>query len=233
MIGNFFTTIGILVNFGFDKVVRVGRLHRPWRFNIALYVIVLLLTWINNNFFYESIEKSQFYRMIGLSKSLNSISEACMKSTSDFNICSGQVELLIKNNKDYYGHLVEINGIEIVDNRKYNDRVPIYLADKIPAIDARIRITRNAVPNIRYSVFRSATFSIFQIMEKSNKIEEREVESPRTKFIKTTAIWRSAPHFSFLILMVFVGRLMQRSIVVQIELVNELERLEDEELEKV
>jgi hypothetical protein len=233
MIGNFFTTIGIWINIGFDKVVRAGRLHRPWRFNITLYVFVLLLTWVNNYFFYQSIEKSQLNRMIGLSKALNSVSTACMNSISDINICSGQVELLIKNNKDYYGHLVEINEIEIVENRKYEDRVPIYWTDKIPAINATIKITRNAVPIIWYSVFRSATFSIFQIMEKSNKIKEGEIESPRTKFINTTAIWRSAPHFSFLILMALVGRLMQRSIVVQIELVNELERLEDEELEKV
>ena len=81
------------------------------------------------------------------------------------------------NNADYYGNLVTINNEDAIlfsyDNRRYSDsREPISLGynkravSTIDALSATLNITRNSIPNIWSSVYRSITFSIVDVMKK-------------------------------------------------------------------
>lgn len=93
-----------------------------------------------------------------------------------------------------------------------------------------IEITRNSVPNIWYSVWRSATFSAGQIID---KIQDGKSNEEIERFITRTVMWRSFPHLSFLFLVFFASGFMRRSIIAQKELINELEELEAIELEEL
>jgi hypothetical protein len=158
-------------------------------------------------------------------------------SSNNTKRCISEIKTLLDNNADYYGNLVTINnkGATILsyDNRRYPDsRSPISLSDNkravstIDALDGVLNITRNSIPSIWPSVYRSVTFSIVDIMKKDG-IDKK------WSYIRSIAFPRSAPFLSFLLLALVVVYLLKKSILAQIELINEFEAEELEELEDI
>jgi hypothetical protein len=158
-------------------------------------------------------------------------------SSNNTKKCISEIKTLLDNNADYYGNLVTINNKGSIlfsyDNRRYPDsRAPINLSDNkravstIDALDATLNITRNSIPNTWSSVYRSVTFSIVDVMKKDGV-------DKKWSYIKSIAFPRSAPFLSFLFLTLLVVYLLKKSIIAQIELINEFEAEELEELEDI
>ena len=241
-----------------QSIVNTLKLDRPIRYYMLLYVLVLLLTYAGNFFYYKSSGTTEWYGANNYIKSLDKYASLCMELSNDTKKCLKNIENLVKiealkkeegygynldnlskvdaskgkERYSYYGHLVLISGKEILDNRRYaNKRNPnINVTKKLSSIDGvSMTVITNTMPNILVSVFKSATLSITDVIEKVNQGESKE---KIFQWFWGTAIGRSSPHISFLILVFFVSAFMKRSIIAQIELVNELEMLEYEELEK-
>ena len=216
-----------------QKIVNTLKLDRPIRYYMLLYILVILLTYAGNFFFYKSVSSKEWVSTGNYIKSLDRYSSLCMELTNNnANKCLNKVEDFAKNNSDYYGHLVLINGNTIIDNRRYKDdeRLPMKRIGNLPSIDASIEVVKNPIPSIWLSVFRSATFSAYDIVKKINKGASKE---KIWGFVTKTAMWRSFPHLSFLFIVFFVSAFMKRSIIAQTELINELEELEEKELEEL
>lgn len=214
-------------------------IDRPYVFYTLVFLILVLpLTYINNHYYYKSITRIEKTEIFNLANTINSFSKTCMElSSNNTKRCIGEIKTLLDNNADYYGNLVTINNkggtILSYDNRRYPDsRSPISLSDNkrattaIDAIDGTLDITRNSIPNIWSSVYRSVTFSIVDVMKKDG-IDKK------WSYIKSTAFPRSAPFLSFLFLTLLVVYLLKKSIIAQIELINEFEAEEFEELEDI
>jgi len=217
-----------------QKIVNRFKLDRPLRYYTFLYVLVILLTYAGNFFFYQSVGVKEWVSIGSHIETVNKYSSLCTELTKgNTDKCLKEVKEFARNTSDYYGHKVLIGGEEIIDNRLYpnpNEREPIVRSGRLSSLNKSIEITRNSVPNIWYSVWRSATFSASQII---GKIKDGKSKEEIGRFIKRTAMWRSFPHFSFLFLVFFAGGLMKRSIIAQKELINELEELEAIELEEL
>ena len=215
-----------------QKIVNTFKLDRPIRYYMFLYIVVLLLTYINNFFYYESVESKEKGSIKSYIQNVNNYSSICIKiSNGDINECINETKEFAKNTEDYYGHRVMINGEEVIDNRRYpSERRPNTVTGQLPPIGVSIEVTRSSIPIIWKSVLRSATYSIGDII---NKIQKGESWENIKGFIFGVFIWRSAPHLSFFILIFFVSFLMRDSIIRQIELINKLEELEEEELESI
>jgi hypothetical protein len=158
-------------------------------------------------------------------------------SSNNTKRCISEIKTLLDNNADYYGNLVTINnkGATILsyDNRRYPDsRSPISLRDNkrattaIDALDGTLDITRNSIPSIWSSVYRSVTLSVVDILKKDG-IDKK------WSYIKSVAFPRSAPFLSFLFLTLLVVYMLKKSIIAQIELINEFEAEELEGLEDI
>ena len=215
-----------------QKVVNSLKLDRPLRYYAFLYLLVILLTYAGNFFFYQSVGAKEWASIGNHIESANKYASLCIKLTKgNTNKCIEEVEEFAKNTSDYYGYKVLIDGKEITDNRRYPDeREPIVRNGHLSSLNKSIEITRNSVPNIWYSVWRSATFSASEII---NKIQDGKSNEEIERFITRTAMWRSFPHLSFLFLVFFASGFMRRSIIAQKELINELEELEAIELEEL
>jgi len=214
-------------------------IDRPYVFYTLVFLILVLpLTYINNHYYYKSITRIEKTEIFNLANTINSFSKTCMElSSNNTKRCISEIKTLLDNNADYYGNLVTINnkGATILsyDNRRYPDsRSPISLSDNkravstIDALDGVLNITRNSIPSIWPSVYRSVTFSIVDIMKKDG-IDKK------WSYIKSIAFPRSAPFLSFLLLALVVVYLLKKSILAQIELINEFEAEELEELEDI
>ncbi len=215
-----------------QKVVNSLKLDRPLRYYAFLYLLVILLTYAGNFFFYQSVGAKEWASIGNYIESVNKYASLCTKLTKDnTNKCFKEVEEFAKIASDYYGHKALIDGKEITDSRRYPDqREPIVRSGFISSLNKSIEITRNSVPNIWHSVWRSATFSAGQIID---KIQDGKSQEEIEWFITRTAMWRSFPHLSFLFLVFFASGFMRRSIIAQKELINELEELEAIELEEL
>jgi len=214
-------------------------IDRPYVFYTLVFLILVLpLTYINNHYYYKSITRIEKTEIFNLANTLSSFSETCMSLTNNnTKQCINEITTLLNNNADYYGNLVTItdkdNTLLKYDNRRYPDsRAPINLSDNnkatttIAALGATLDITRNSIPNIWSSVYRSVTFSIVDIMKK-------EGIDKKWSYIKSIAFPRSAPFLSFLFLTLLVVYLLKKSIIAQIELINEFEAEELENLEDI
>ncbi len=225
-----------------QKVVNSLKLDRPLRYYTFLYILVLALTYVNNALYYESVGYKEKKNIRNYIQDVNSYSALCMKfSNGDVDTCLHEVKEFSKNTSDYYGHRVVINGEKVIDSRKYGEKVidnKIYPAERkenteigeLSSINATIEVTRNSIPVIWKSVFRSATYSVEDIIKKYKKGDSWE---KIWDFITSVVIWRSAPHLSFFTLMFAFSFLTRRSIIAQKELINELEELEAIELEEL
>ena len=215
-----------------QKVVNSLKLDRPFRYYTFLYLLVILLTYAGNFFFYQSVGAKEWASIGNHIESANKYASLCIKLTKgNTNKCIEEVEEFAKNTSDYYGYKVLIDGKEITDSRRYPDeREPIVRSGHLSSLNTSIEITRNSVPNIWYSVWRSATFSASEII---NKIQDGKSNEEIERFITRTVMWRSFPHLSFLFLVFFASGFMRRSIIAQKELINELEELEAIELEEL
>jgi len=217
-----------------QKTVNWLKLDRPLRYYTFLYVLVILLTYAGNFFFYQSVAAKERVSIGNHIESVNKYSSLCIELTKgDTDKCLNEAKEFAKNTSDYYGHKVLIGNEKVIDNRRYPDpdeREPILRSGRISSLNTSIEITRNSVPNIWYSVWRSATFSASQII---NKIQDGKSQEEIGRFIKQTVMWRSFPHMSFLFLVFFASGFMRRSIIAQKELINELEQLEAIELEEL
>ena len=215
-----------------QKIVNSLKLDRPLRYYTFLYVLVILLTYANNFFFYQSVNVKERTSISNHIESINNYALLCKKLTKgNTNKCLEESKIFAKNTSDYYGHKVLIDGKKIIDNRRYpNEREPIIKSGRLSSLDTSIEITRNSVPNIWYSVWRSATFSASQII---SKIQDGKPQEEIERFITQTVMWRSFPHMAFLFLVFFASGFMRRSIIAQKELINELEELEAMELEEL
>lgn len=214
-------------------------IDRPYVFYTLVFLIfVIPLTYINNYYYYKSITRIEKTEIFNLANTINSFSKTCIElSSNNTKKCIGEIKTLLDNNVDYYGNLVTINNKDIIlfsyDNRRYsNSRAPISLSDNkravstIDTLGATLNITRNSIPNIWSSVYRSITFSIAEVMKKDG-IDKK------WGYIKSIAFPRSAPFLSFLFLTLLVVYLLKKSIIAQIELINEFEAEELEELEDI
>jgi len=154
-----------------QKVVNSLKLDRPLRYYAFLYLLVILLTYAGNFFFYQSVGAKEWVSIDNHIESVNKYASLCTKLTKGgTNKCLKEVEEFAKNTSDYYGHKVLIDGKEITDSRRYPDeREPIVRSGHLSSLNTSIEITRNSVPNIWYSVWRSATFSASEII---NKIQD-------------------------------------------------------------
>ena len=215
-----------------QKIVNSFKLDRPLRYYTFLYLLVILLTYANNFFFYQSVNVKERTSISNHIESINNYALLCKKLTKgNTNKCLEESKIFVKNTSDYYGHKVLIDGKKIIDNRRYPDeREPIIKSGRLSSLDTSIEITRNSVPNIWYSVWRSATFSASQII---SKIQDGKPQEEIGRFITQTVMWRSFPHMAFLFLVFFASGFMRRSIIAQKELINELEELEAMELEEL
>jgi len=222
-----------------QKIVNTFKLDRPYRYYIFLYIIVLALTYINNFFYYESVESKENKNIENYIQNVNSYSSTCVKfSNGDINKCINEIKEFAKNSSDYYGHRVLIGGKEVIDNRRYpnsteskpnpDERKSNTVTGELSAIGLSIEVTRNSIPIIWKSVVRSATYSISDVIK---KIQKKESWEKIHEFITQILVWRSAPHISFFVLIFFVSFLMRGAIIKQMELINELEDLEEDELE--
>jgi hypothetical protein len=214
-------------------------IDRPYVFYTLVFLILVLpLTYINNYYYYKSITRIEKTEIFNLANTINSFSKTCIElSSNNTKKCIGEIKTLLDNNADYYGNLVTINNEDAIlfsyDNRRYSDsREPISLGynkravSTIDALSATLNITRNSIPNIWSSVYRSITFSIVDVMKKDG-IDKK------WNYIKSIAFPRSAPFLSFLFLTLLVVYLLKKSIIAQIELINEFEAEELEELKDI
>ncbi len=225
-----------------QKFMYSFKLDRPFRYYTFLYILVLAITYINNALYYESVGYKEKKNLRNYIQDVSSYSAMCMKfSNGDIDSCLHEVKEFAKNTSDYYGHRVVINGEEVIDNRKYGEKVidnEIHPAERKPttstgdlsSINATIEVTRNSIPIIWKSVLRSATYSTGDIIK---KIQRGKSWEDIWGFITSVVIWRSAPHLSFFTLMFAFSFLTRRSIIAQKELINELEELEAIELEEL
>ena len=214
-------------------------IDRPYVFYTLVFLILVLpLTYINNHYYYKSITRIEKTEIFNLANIINSFSKTCMElSSNNTKKCISEIKTLLDNNADYYGNLVTINNKSNIllsyDNRRYSDsRSSISLSDNkravsaIDALDGTLDITRNSIPNIWFSVYRSVTFSIVDVMKKDGI-------NKKWSYIKSIAFPRSAPFLSFLFLTFLVVYLLKKSIIAQIELINEFEAEEFEALEDI
>ena len=206
------------------------KLWKTSRYYSLLFALVVLLTFFNNFFFYESVKKVQITNINNSIKALNQYSLSCMTITKgDVEKCLKLTKLYAsKNPTDYYGHLILINGIEVIDNRRYKDRDPIKRNGLFPEIEATIEIERNPIPNIWFSVYKSITFSLEDVAE---KVYEGEPKEKIMDFVFNTLKGRSQPVLAYFILVMAVGWLMRKSIFAQMEVIDRLEQIDEEELE--
>ena len=143
-------------------------IDRPYVFYTLVFLILVLpLTYVNNYYYYKSITRIEKAEIFNLAKTINSFSKTCMElSNSNTKQCINEIKMLLDNNADYYGSLVTINNKDgsllSYDNRRYpNSRAPINLSDNkravstIDTLGATLNITRNSIPNIWSSVYRS------------------------------------------------------------------------------
>jgi len=214
-------------------------IDRPYVFYTLVFLILLLpLTYINNHYYYKSITRIEKAEIFNLANTINSFSKTCMElSNNNIKRCINEIKILLDDNVDYYGNLVTINNKDVIllnyDNRRYSDsRAPINLNDNkrsirtIDALNATLSITRNSIPSIWASVYRSVTLSIVNVINKDGV-------DKKWSYIKSIAFPRSAPFLSFLFLTLLVVYLLKKSIIAQIELINEFEAEELEELEEL
>ncbi|AYQ56242.1 hypothetical protein [Bathymodiolus thermophilus thioautotrophic gill symbiont] len=208
-------------------------IDRPYVFYTLVFVIfVLPLTYVNNFYYYKSIAKVEKTAMLNMANTLNKFSEMCVKlPNNNTTQCIDKLKRFLSSNKDSYGSLVIITAKNKLllkhDNRWYvHSRLPINLKDvegavtTIRSLDANIAITKNSIPNIWYSVYKSVTFSIADIIQKDGIRK-------KWSYIKRVAIPRSTPFFSFLLIALLIMYFVKKSIIAQIEFINEFEDLED------
>jgi len=213
-----------------QRIVNALKLDRPIRYYSLLYLLVILLTYSSSYFYYQSKSYSEWTSSASYLKLLDSFAESCMSTQKNKDFCLSQLSLIAKKKIDRYGHQVFFDDEEIIDNRRYKDRKLISNEILLKSLNTKITVIKTSIPkSIWTSVFHSATFSIFDII---NRINKGQTSSSIWKFVKDTAWYRSVPHLSFLILVFFTSGFMKRSIIAQITLVDELERLEYEELDK-
>lgn len=197
---------------------------------LVFSILVLPLTYVNNHYYYKSIAGIEKNKISTLYSVLNSFSEMCVK-TSNGNTaqCINEIKTLLENTESYYGKFVSITDKSNVvllsyDERKYSDsRKPIKLSSieettRIPVLDATIEIIVNPIPNIWNSVFRSVTFSVGDAINKDKD------------WNFNVALGRSAPFLSFLFIVLLVVYLLKKSIIAQIELINEFESEEPRDI---
>jgi hypothetical protein len=215
-----------------QKIVNALKLDRAVRYYALLYALVILLTYANNFFFYQSLSVKEWNNSGNYIVSLDRYATLCMDLTNNnTNQCVDKVKDFVKDNISYYGHLVLINGDTIIDNRRYKgERMEIKRVADLLSINSSIEVTKNSIPNIWSSVIKSATFSVFDIVERISRDDSNEKV---LKFVTDTAMWRSFPHLAFLFLVFFVTWVIKRSIIAQKQLINELEELEAIELKKL
>ena len=215
-----------------QKFVNFLKLDRPVHYYLFLIVVVISLTYINNLFYYQSVKSKEDKNIRNYIQDVSRYSSDCVKLTNgNIEKCTTYTKEFAKHSSDYYGHRVVISGEEVIDNRKYPEkRKSNTKISELPSIGTSIEVTRNSIPVIWKSVEKSATLSIFDIVE---KIQKGDSSEKIKDFIWNTLRWRSAPFVSFFALIFLVSFLMRDSIIRQMELINELEELEEEELEEI
>jgi hypothetical protein len=215
-----------------QKFVNFLKLDRPVHYYLFLIVVVISLTYINNLFYYQSVKSKEDKNIRNYIQDVSRYSSDCVKLTNgNIEKCTTYTKEFAKHSSDYYGHRVVISGEEVIDNRKYPEkRKSNTKISELPSIGTSIEVTRNSIPVIWKSVVKSATLSIFDIVE---KIQKGDSSEKIKDFIWNTLRWRSAPFVSFFALIFLVSFLMRDSIIRQMELINELEELEEEELEEI
>jgi hypothetical protein len=215
-----------------QKFVNFLKLDRPVYYYLFLYVVVILLTYINNAFYYQSVKSKEDKNIRNYIQDVSRYSSDCVKLTNgNIEKCTTNTKEFAKHTSDYYGHRVVISGEKVIDNRRYpEERKSNTKISELSSIGASIEVTRNSIPLIWKSVIRSATLSIGDIVE---RIQRGDSSEKIEDFIWNTLRWRSAPYLSFLALIFLVSFLMRDSIIRQMELINELEELEEEELEEI
>ena len=85
---------------------KIYKTHWFWAFFISLW---FLFTYVNNNFFYESIAQKSKVNIENLAKLINIYSSSCMKNNSNTaEICIKDIESLLDEIPTYYGSHVTI-----------------------------------------------------------------------------------------------------------------------------
>lgn len=151
---------------------KIYKTHWFWTFFISLW---FLFTYVNNNFFYESIVQKSKVDIENLAKLINIYSSSCMKHNSNSaEICIKDIEFLLDEIPTYYGSHVTIKDknerILLEQGRvQYKNRELLKLSnlsDKltyISSLDASIEIIKRSKPSIWKSALRSMFFSVTDI----------------------------------------------------------------------
>jgi hypothetical protein len=179
-----------------QKFVNFLKLDRPVHYYLFLIVVVISLTYINNLFYYQSVKSKEDKNIRNYIQDVSRYSSDCVKLTNgNIEKCTTYTKEFAKHSSDYYGHRVVISGEEVIDNRKYPEkRKSNTKISELPSIGTSIEVTRNSIPVIWKSVVKSATLSIFDIVE---KIQKGDSSEKIKDFIWNTLRWRSAPFVSF------------------------------------
>lgn len=166
---------------------------------------------------------------------MNSYSDACViNKENTVDSCIQDLKNVlhkIANKKSaYYGTYIHITindkKIVLIQDRRYEDsRAPIYLSrmeskdsidlTKLSALSASIEIETNPTPDLLKSVYRSMTLSIEDIV--SHAINDGYDDT--IKFIWKTALPRSRPAFTYLLIAWFVTFLLRQSLIAKIKFV--------------
>jgi hypothetical protein len=151
---------------------KIYKTHWFWAFFISLW---FLFTYVNNNFFYESIAQKSKVNIENLAKLINIYSSSCMKNNSNTaEICIKDIESLLDEIPTYYGSHVTIkdkNERVLLEQGQvqYKNRELLKLSnlsDKltyIGSLDASIEIIKRSKPSIWKSTLRSMFFSVTDI----------------------------------------------------------------------
>ncbi len=222
----------------FSRTLKLIKIDRPWIYRSIVAIGAILFTASNNYYYYSSTEKSETSRIVNLSKVMNSYSDACVinkENTVDFCIqdLKNVLHKIANKKSTYYGTYAHITindkKIVLLQDRRYKDsREPIYLSQviskdsidltKLPALNASIEIETNPTPGLAESVYRSMTLSIEDII--SHAINNGYDDT--VKFIWKTALPRSRPAFTYLLIAWFVTFLLRQSLIAKIRFVSKV-----------
>jgi len=154
-------------------------LNNNLTFSILLLIVIYVLTYVNNYFFYSYVKIRDYQEIRFLAKTIHFNVDKCMINKKNKVECINDIEVYLEKIKPHCTLHLSTIKYNLIKKRHQNRNlvyIPKYL-QHIDSIDENLYISKKSVPNIFLATFRSITFSVIDFIEKAYKEGWKEAVS--------------------------------------------------------
>ena len=199
-------------------------LNNRFIFFSVIGIVVSILTYTNNYYFYNYVKIRDYQEIRTLGKTIHHRINQCDLNNNDVNQCMLNINKYLKVLSPYAEIVIYNSQTDILleykkIKKRHLSRIPISIPNYLKTTKNkkyRLSIIKRSMPNIFYSTIRSITFSIKDFI---NKIDEEDIKNAVNWYITDKIYLRSQNVVVFLILSYLLIYLIK---IKQIQLSNQI-----------